>query len=108
MICEFHCFPVAPASPWNASAIGINLTTVNVSWTPPPPKDRNGPIANYSVICEKKGLNETLEKFTRTTWLIFDNLTSYITYSYKVAAVGLFNGTGAYTGPFRDDIQRGT
>ena len=104
---KFCSLTAAPSSaPNNPTTSGINFTTVNISWNPPPFKDRNGPIANYSVLYGIVGSNDVSKASTPANWIVLHNLTVYAAYEYRVAAVGAYNGTGPYTAGFRDNLER--
>jgi hypothetical protein len=104
---DLRLYSAAPSSaPNNPTTSGINFTTVNISWNPPPFKDRNGPIANYSVLYGIVGSNDVSKASTPANWIVLHNLTVYAAYEYRVAAVGAYNGTGPYTAGFRDNLER--
>ena len=57
--------PSAP--PANITRVSVSLSTVTITWAPPPPESRNGNITQYTVRCWKQSAAGEDSSVTRVT-----------------------------------------
>ena len=82
---------------------GYNPASLMVSWRPPIPGDRNGPITGYMINYTRVGSSIMMSmsvdgKISGTTIIIISQLVAYVDYSVIVAAMTV-NGTGNFSDP---------
>ena len=83
--------------PQNVMVMKVHPGSLCISWQPPPPIDRNGPITGYHIRYIMVSSNTSMnENVTNRTMFTISNLFSFANYSIRVAAMTI-NGTGVYT-----------
>ena len=74
----------------------VNSRALILTWSPPPPEDRNGIIRKYLINISAVESGEHFYQLTsNTTAVVVDGLHPYYTYSCIVAALTV--GTGPFT-----------
>lgn len=89
--------------PQNLQVVGLTTSTTEVSWEPPVLAERNGKIANYTVVYRDINSPQDLFNITRDTHITLVNLKPDTTYDIKVRAR---NNKG--NGPLSPSIQSRT
>jgi len=90
-------FPVAPTAPPDSfSVISINLTTITLSWNPPPFDQINGYLQHYVIDCTEHETASESRVLSNDTQVTLQSLHPYYTYTCRMAAVTI--GIGPFTG----------
>ena len=94
------CALTAPgAPPRNLTGFGLNSSAVQISWMPPPSRERNGEIISYEIRWRgsRSGISlNTSSDSDRMNWtFIITGLDAGVTYEIEVAARNIA-GTGMY------------
>lgn len=80
-----HC--TAPSSaPGDVSITGVSSTSIQISWTPPPPANRNGIITEYRISVVEVDTGTQQDHVSPTTSFIVQSLHPSYTYHFSVSA----------------------
>lgn len=96
---------IAPSSPpENFVAMPTDPRTVFLTWDPPPPEDRNGPIIGYIINVTVVGTGEMFQLTSPTNTLRVSSLRPFSTFVCVIAArtpvgLGPFSTTVTVTTP---------
>ena len=86
------------SSPLNVMVKSHNIASLNVSWQPPTPRNRNGPntyVIQYTRVGSSDMMSVNVASGTTHT---ISGLVAYVNYSVIVAAMTV-NGTGPFSEP---------
>lgn len=88
-----QCFTTSVPSgpPTNFTLVLLSSTSVQLSWEPPLPEERNGIIRQYTVRAEI-AVGEFLSSTTRSTHYTVAGLNPFTTYFFSVAAITIGEG----------------
>ena len=90
MIYSFLFFLVPSASPQSLSFMTISSTSINVTWCPVLPAERNGNITGYTIFVTTNVtfVNNTTENKTSASTLYFEftELQEYVHYTFSIMA----------------------
>uniref|UniRef100_A0A0F7Z6H7 Receptor-type tyrosine-protein phosphatase F n=1 Tax=Crotalus adamanteus TaxID=8729 RepID=A0A0F7Z6H7_CROAD len=89
--------------PQNLEVVGLTTSTTKVTWNPPLLAERNGKIANYTVVYRDINSQQNLTNVTKEQSITLTNLKSDTTYDIKVRA-----HTSKGAGPLSPSIQSRT
>ena len=64
----------------------VNSSTVQLSWSPPPPSDQNGVITVYTISLVNMNTNQGSEYTTSHTSITISSLNPFTTYHCAIAA----------------------
>ena len=96
--------PSAP--PQNVTTMVIGLTSISVSWNPPPIPDQNGDIIGYQLVITNVNRSSSLVNVvnvTNMTSYVAINLQEFEVYSFEIAAMTVIG-----LGPFSDVVTNQT
>ena len=96
---SFYNSTAPSSSPLNVMVKSHNIASLNVSWQPPTPRNRNGP-STYVIQYTRVGSSDimSMSVTSRTTVITISGLVAYVNYSVIVAAMTV-NGTGPFSEP---------
>ena len=66
--------------------MSLNATHAMLSWEPPLPEHRNGPIRLYHIITTSVASGEELQDTSANNWTVIGPLHPFYTYKFSVAA----------------------
>ena len=95
--CDFvshHPIVVPTSAPVHLQGNGVNSTSLQLRWEPPPLADQNGVIRSYHINISVAETGSVLQLTSQTTALNISGLHPYYTYTITVAAVTI--GPGPY------------
>lgn len=85
MISIIYC--IAPSSaPENVSVTAVSSTSIQINWTPPPPANRNGIIAEYRINVIEVDTGRQQDHVSFATSFVVQSLHPYYTYRFSVSA----------------------
>lgn len=88
----FVSFPIAPATPpTSISVIQVGSRHVNISWSPPLVRDKNGIIRLYKIRL-RLGDSDAGSYTTSQTRLTISSLLPYHVYTFTVVAITVYHG----------------
>ena len=77
--------------------VSVDLSSLVVSWQPPPEEDHNGVITGYVIQYTRVGISDAMNvTVTSGTTHTITGLVSFVNYSIEVAAMTT-NGTGPFS-----------
>ena len=83
-------FLVPSGFPQNLSSMTISSTSVNVTWSPVLPAERNGIITGYTIFVTTNVsfVNDTTVNITSasTLYFLFTDLEEYVNYTFSILA----------------------
>ena len=87
---HFYSFLVPSGFPQNLSSTTLSYTSINVTWFPVLPAERNGIITGYTIFVTTNVsfVNDTTEDITSasTLYLMFTSLEEYVHYTFSILA----------------------
>ena len=87
------CVSIAPSqAPVNVSVAVVSSTSVELSWTPPPPASRNGIITEYRIREVEVDTGRQRDHVAFLTTIVVQSLHPYYTYHFSVSAHTLLTG----------------
>ena len=89
-----------PLMPSGLSAMALNSTAIEASWSPLEEEDINGVLLYYSLNVLEVVTGKTLSFETNVTQIVVTYLHPYYTYQLSVAAATIV-GTGPFSSPVR-------
>ena len=89
-------YPVPSSSVRNPAIAEYSSSTVSLTWNPPEPENRNGPILYYDINVTVSSTGNTFLLTSLTEYLNVTSLRPYTTYIFRIAAVTEV-GAGPYS-----------
>lgn len=82
----FNHFTAPSGFPRGVSISAISSASVELSWTPPLPDERNGIITGYWATLTRRGTGLQVQLFSSTTSIVFSMLNPFTSYVMTVSA----------------------
>ena len=82
----FNHFAAPSGFPQGVSVSTVSSASVELSWTPPLPDERNGIITGYWATLTRRGTGSQVQLFTSSTSIVFSMLNPFTSYVVTVSA----------------------
>ena len=99
-VIDIYLFTAPSSSPGNFVAMPTDPRSVVLTWDPPPPEDRNGPIVGYVINVTVTATGEMFQLTSSTNTLSVTSLDPFTRYVCIIAA-----RTSVGLGPFSTTIM---